>query len=308
MTFIEAVVRDVRGVWSTTLLWTVLPLIPFIVAEQLRPVGARPRWSDYATNILINLSTVVLTVPSGITAARCGGWLRAHLPWSPLAFSFATLRDLPHGGRALAFMAMVLAPLFLHDLWFYWAHRLEHAIPLLWEFHKVHHSDRNMNCSTFARDQFLQVVWRAFFPLFTLALVLDLTPTEAGQCAFYSSLFVVLWTMFYHSSIRVRLPWLDRMLVTPQVHRIHHAAEGDGSSSNFADFFPLFDVLFGTFRRPGRDEFPATGLPDAPAHRSMFTAQVGPLLGMAKKLGFRRLPRGDHRAPAPLGSLPANGR
>ena len=45
-------------------------------------------------------------------------------------------------------------PLLLHDAWFYWAHRIEHRVPLLWEFHKLHHSDELMNASTFARDKF----------------------------------------------------------------------------------------------------------------------------------------------------------
>ncbi len=65
--------------------------------------------------------------------------------------------------------------------------------------------------------------------------------------------------MFYHSAIRVRLSWLDRMLVTPQVHRIHHSVD-EHYNRNFADVLPTLDIVFGTYDRPEREAFPAAGL------------------------------------------------
>ena len=94
---------------------------------------------------------------------------------------------------------MITVPLTLHDTWFYWAHRLEHRVPLLWEFHKIHHSDENMNASTYERDHFLQTAFRGFFSVFTLGLIFDLDLREAGQAAFYSSVVLSVWSMFYHS-------------------------------------------------------------------------------------------------------------
>ena len=178
---------------------------------------------------------------------------------------------------------MIFAPLFIHDCWFYWSHRIEHKVPILWEFHKIHHSDEQMNASTWARDHFLQESWRAFFSVFTLGLIVDLHLAEAGKAALYSTTFLIGMSMFYHSAIRVRLPWLDRVLVTPQVHRIHHSVDSEHYNRNFADGLPIFDIVFGTYYRPGRAEFPATG-PDFPAPRSLLSAQFGPLVAVGLML------------------------
>ena len=91
--------------------------------------------------------------------------------------------------------------------------------------------------------------------------------------------------MFYHSAIRVRLSWLDRMLVTPQVHRIHHSVDAEHYNRNFADVLPTLDIVFGTYDRPEREAFPAAGLgPDFPAPRSLVSAQFGPLVAVGLML------------------------
>lgn len=271
----ELLLRKMLRMSGGTLIWTVLPLVPFMVAEQLRPVGVRPAWRDYLSNLTISLSTSVLMVPFGLAAGLLAQQLRAHLPWAPFELSFDTIARVPVAGPALQVAAMVAVPLFLHDLWFYWAHRLSHAVPFLWEFHKLHHSDAHMNCSTFARDQFIQAIWTAFFPILTLGLLVDLDLRQAGRAALYSNMFFVPWSMFCHSAIRVCLPGLDRLLVTPQVHRLHHSAEPAHQNTNFADVLPLFDRLFGTYRAPRPGEFPATGLGGDPGPGTAWAAQWG---------------------------------
>jgi len=266
------------------LLWGILPLIPFVVVEQIRPVGQAPRFRDYSMNILIGLSTAYLSLPLGILAGLWSSRLREYLPWKPVSFTLDRLGTVPTIGPVLEILAMILVPLLLHDLWFYWVHRLEHRVPLFWMFHRLHHSDECMNTTTWARDHFLQDgLLRAFFPVFTLGLFVDLRLTEAGKSAFYSTVFLILLSMFYHSAIRVRLSWLDHLLVTPQVHRIHHSTDPQHYNRNFADALPIFDILFGTYHRPARDEFPATGLGSVfPAPPSIWSAQFGPLLAAVK--------------------------
>jgi sterol desaturase/sphingolipid hydroxylase (fatty acid hydroxylase superfamily) len=263
------------------LYWLVFPLIPFMIAEQLWPVRGAPQWRDYGLNLLIAFSTVFLSLPLGIAAGLWSAHVRQWLPWKPLSFTFHAVAGIPHVGQGLEILAMIFVPLFLHDAWFYWAHRIEHRVPALWAFHKLHHSDELMNTSTWARDHFLQSSWRAFFATFTLGMIVDLDLAEAGKAALYSTMFLSALSLFYHSAIRVRLPWLDRVLVTPQVHRIHHSTDPQHYNRNFADALPLFDIVFGTYRRPGREEFPATGLGTAsPAPQSIWAAQFGPLLAV----------------------------
>jgi sterol desaturase/sphingolipid hydroxylase (fatty acid hydroxylase superfamily) len=223
-----------------------------------------------------------------------GALARGALHLQPFGFSLHSLGSIPGVGAALEVVAVIAASLFLHDLWFYWAHRLEHAVPFLWEFHKLHHSDERMNATTWARDHFLQVVWRQVFPTFTLGLLMDLDVREAGVAGFYFAVFTSLLSMFYHSGVRLRTPWLDRVLVTPQVHRIHHSVDPTHYNRNFADFLPIFDIVFGTYRQPDRDEFPSTGLGTMyPAPRGIFEAQLRPVAGAAQVLvrAIRAIPR-----------------
>lgn len=286
MTFMQTLLSSMKGMLPDLLLWGFLPLIPFILVEQLRPVGQAPRVRDYGMNILIGLSTAYLSLPLGLLAGLWSGRLRHMLPWNPLSFTFDSIGALPRVGPSLEILAMILVPLILHDLWFYWVHRIEHKIQVFWMFHRIHHSDERMNSATYARDHFLQNgLLRAFFPVFTLGLFVDLDLSQAGKAAFYSTMFLVLLSMFYHSAIRVRIPWLDRILVTPQVHRIHHSTDPEHYNRNFADALPIFDILFGTYHRPSEGEFPATGLgPKFPAPRSIWAAQFGPVWAAVKTL------------------------
>ena len=76
-------------------MWTLVPLIPYIIVEQLRPVGEAPRWQDYGSNILISLSTAYLSLPLGIAAGLWSAQLRELLPWKTLSFTFASLESVP---------------------------------------------------------------------------------------------------------------------------------------------------------------------------------------------------------------------
>ena len=282
--FVHTLVDAARNA-TPGLLFGPLLLVPFFIAEQVWPVERRPGWRDYGLNILISASSVYLALPAGMAAGICSIHLRGLLPWEALAFSFDSIAAVPLAGPALEVLALVFVPLLLHDAWFYWAHRIEHRVPVLWEFHKLHHSDELLNASTFGRDHFLQAVWIGFFPAFSLGLIFDLTVLQTGKAAMYSSLFLVLQSMLYHSALRLRLPWLDCVLVTPQVHRIHHSRDPHHYNCNYADVFPFFDILFGTWRRPGPQEFPSTGLGHGDsAPRSLWQAQVGPIVAAARIL------------------------
>jgi sterol desaturase/sphingolipid hydroxylase (fatty acid hydroxylase superfamily) len=95
----------------------------------------------------------------------------------------------------------------------------------------------------------------------------------------------------------VQLPWLDRVLVTPQVHRIHHSIDPVHHNRNFADALPIFDIVFGTYHRPAKEEFPPTGLGDEyRAPRSIWSAQMGPVLSAAKLL----LPKSGESPEVPI--------
>ena len=152
MGLLQILIRSIKGVFPGFLTWTVFPKIPCITAEQRWPVGAAPSWRNYGANILISLSTAFLSLPLGIAAGLRSSQLRPLLPWKPISFGFHSIGAQSVVWPEVEILVMTFAPLFIHDCWFYWSHRIEHRVPILWEFHKIHHSDELMNTSTWAGD------------------------------------------------------------------------------------------------------------------------------------------------------------
>jgi sterol desaturase/sphingolipid hydroxylase (fatty acid hydroxylase superfamily) len=142
------------------------------------------------------------------------------------------------------------------DFWTYLIHRAQHKIPVLWAMHSLHHSAEALSMVTGARHFWLEdPILSAGFPI--LAIIFKV-PLE----------LVTPITLFYfllgdgmaHLNLRVSLGRYALYIQNPQYHRIHHSAEPQHRDKNFCRLLPLFDVMFGTAWKPGKDEFPATGL------------------------------------------------
>lgn len=175
-------------------------------------------------------------------------------------------RDLSLVGLFARFILFVLAA----DLIKYWMHRAMHRVPLFWRFHRAHHSDRHFNASTNLREQWAGVIYGDLVfvvisaPLFgVLSLPIPLTAAYLA------------YGFFTHSNLRLKLGPLTPVIVGPHYHRIHHSRLPQHVGVNFASFFPLFDMLFGTYHAPASDEFPPTGLAGE-QHRSLWGMQLLP--------------------------------
>ena len=134
----------------------------------------------------------------------------------------------------------------LLDLAFYYWHRLNHEWPALWRFHNVHHCDPDLGVSTSFRFHFGEVA------LSTVFRVVQVTVIGASLPAFavYEVAFQ-LNTLFHHSNVRlpIRLErWLNRILVTPRMHGIHHSQVRDETNSNYSVVLPWWDWLHRTLR------------------------------------------------------------
>ena len=142
-------------------------------------------------------------------------------------------------------LALGLAVLFF-DLWMYAWHRANHRIPLLWRFHRMHHSDPAMDVSTGLRfhpgEMFLSSVARlAVLPILGISL---------WHLAIYEALLLPV-ILFHHSNLQVPR-WLDHgllaVIVTPAMHRVHHSRWQPETDSNYGSIFPWWDMLFRSFR------------------------------------------------------------
>ena len=174
------------------------------------------------------------------------------LNWrSMLDLSFST-----QGSIALSCAAVVISTA-ITDFFQYWAHRLQH-VPLLWPQHTVHHSDPSLDVTTTQRAHFLDHLFLPIATTLPMALLFDLPANQI----IVLSLLPYLWPYFVHANLRIGFGPAWWLLTSPQYHRIHHSVESKHSDRNFALWFPLWDVLFGTAYAPLPDEYPATGVPD----------------------------------------------
>jgi sterol desaturase/sphingolipid hydroxylase (fatty acid hydroxylase superfamily) len=163
--------------------------------------------------------------------------------------------------------------LVMKDLLEYFWHRSQHSIPVLWAMHSLHHSDEAFNVSTGWRHFWFEGVLRiaVVFPI--LGIIFE-TPVAILNTA------AILYTLNHawaHLNIRLSLGRWKLWVMNPQYHRLHHSVEPEHWNRNFADLFPVIDVIFGTASVPRSDEFPATGLVPHERPKSVFDAVIWPL-------------------------------
>ncbi len=135
----------------------------------------------------------------------------------------------------------------LYDVTAYWIHRATHKIPLLWRFHRVHHSDTTMDSSTVFRFHPIELIL-----VFGIGNILTaaLFGTDVFSMALY---YLILYIFFFFEHANLNYPkWLNSTLglffVMPDHHRVHHQQDQFYTDSNFADIFIIWDRLFGTFK------------------------------------------------------------
>jgi sterol desaturase/sphingolipid hydroxylase (fatty acid hydroxylase superfamily) len=132
----------------------------------------------------------------------------------------------------------------LLDLSFYYWHLVNHNIPFLWRFHNVHHIDPDLDVSTGFRFHFGEVLLSI---LFRVAQV-SLSGVAFVTFAAYELIFQAN-TLFHHSNLRLPIRqerWLNKVLVTPRMHGIHHSQVRRETNSNYGVVFPWWDRLHKT--------------------------------------------------------------
>jgi sterol desaturase/sphingolipid hydroxylase (fatty acid hydroxylase superfamily) len=220
----------------------------FSLVERLRPAerGQPLRAAVFNVENLLIYQLISLLLAPLLTALVVGRLRAAH----PGAFELVRIDGFLDG----AWKTVVF--LFAYDFFYYWFHRLQHEWGFLWAQHKFHHSEESLNATTTNRHHWLEDLLRVFFIALPMSIAFDLKPAGAGLVTF----IIGLWPVFIHANLRLPLGPLSRLVAGPQVHRIHHSLEARHLDRNYAAFFPLWDVLFGTYYHPGRDEYPRTGL------------------------------------------------
>lgn len=154
----------------------------------------------------------------------------------------------------------------------YLFHRAQHAWPPLWAMHSLHHSETALNVTTTLRHFWIEAALKTVFLYPLVALLLKASPIVLT--VYFAAGY---WNFVAHMNSRVSFGPFWAVLNSPRYHRIHHAVDAAYMNRNFAGLFPVFDLLFGTCRRPRPDEQPPVGLPEGEMPAGLFEAVIWPL-------------------------------
>jgi sterol desaturase/sphingolipid hydroxylase (fatty acid hydroxylase superfamily) len=192
----------------------------------------------------------------------------------------------------------VAAGFLLMDYAYWWWHWANHMVPLFWRFHNVHHTDLDMDVSTASRFHFGEMVFSVGF--LSLAVVIF----GVGPITLLT-FFIVFEaaTLFHHSNWRLPI-WLERILnrviVTPRMHGIHHSIVERETNSNWGTIFSWWDKFHRTLRRDIPQDAITIGVP---AYRDESELSFGRLwlLPFQRQRDYWRLPTGvrPDRSPRP---------
>jgi sterol desaturase/sphingolipid hydroxylase (fatty acid hydroxylase superfamily) len=202
-----------------------------------------------------------LTPRRALTTSKAGRWftnlaiivlnpISVRLVFPVLPVGMALLAADRHWGllniMALPYWLNVVIAVIILDLLIYLQHVLHHAIPILWRLHMVHHADLDFDVTTGMRFHPIEIVLSMAIKLMTVAA---LGPPALAVLIFEVALNAT--SMFNHSNIRIPEK-LDRVLrlvmVTPDMHRVHHSVIIRETNSNYGFNLPWWDRLFGTYK------------------------------------------------------------
>jgi sterol desaturase/sphingolipid hydroxylase (fatty acid hydroxylase superfamily) len=140
----------------------------------------------------------------------------------------------------------VIVAILVLDLIVYLQHLMFHAVPLIWRMHMMHHADLDFDVTTGLRFHPLEII---------ISMVIKMTAIAAlGPSVFAVILFEIILNgtaMFNHGNLKLPLSvdkYLRLLVVTPDMHRVHHSVTIRETNSNFGFNFPWWDRLFGTYR------------------------------------------------------------
>ena len=213
------------GIFLVLALWEVL------APRRTLSIGRAPRWPSNLGVLVVDALLVRLLIPAAavgmaVVAAQRGWGLLNITPWP------AWLEAI------VGFLAL--------DLAIYGQHVVFHKVPALWRLHRMHHADLDIDVSTGLRFHPIEIVLSMLIKIAVAILI--------GVPALVVVIFEVILnatSMFNHSNAVMPL-WIDRIVrlvvVTPDMHRVHHSIKRHETDSNFGFNLPWWDRLFGTYR------------------------------------------------------------
>jgi len=212
-------------------IFIVLAIFETIVPRRTLHYPKSRRWMTNLSIGVINTALARLLLPFAGAAAAI--WADDH--------DFGLLNNVSFPG-----WLELIVFLLVFDLTIYSQHRLFHAVKPLWRLHRMHHTDPDYDVTTGNRFHPVSILLSG---LIKTAAILLMGPAVVAVVA--AEILLNLTSMFNHSNIRIPEQldrWLRLIMVTPDMHRVHHSVDNDEHNHNFGFNFPWWDRLLGTYQ------------------------------------------------------------
>jgi sterol desaturase/sphingolipid hydroxylase (fatty acid hydroxylase superfamily) len=215
-------------VGSMLILWIIEGAIPLLTMRY-----KKTKWRHAAVNLTFTVIHLVIHTGFGILIVKLADW------------ATASQFGLVHWLQTGTLLTIIISALAL-DLFGGWmSHMIEHKVPLFWRMHIIHHADNNVDVTTGLRHHPLESIWRGIF--FLIAIVICGAPVYAVMI--YQTVLTI-FVAFTHANIALPA-WLDKglsyILVSPNMHKVHHHWKQPFTDSNYGAVFAIWDRLFGTY-------------------------------------------------------------
>lgn len=199
------------------------------------------KWKHAIPNLFFTLTTVIINFGLAFLLLNTADWVKLN--------DFGVINWLPDMSL---WLYALLGVLLLDFVGAYLAHYVEHKVKPLWMIHLVHHTDHKVDTTTANRHHPLESVIRFVFTLFGVFII----GTPIALVFLYQSLSLIA-TQFSHANIKLpkKVDYaLSYILVSPDMHKVHHHNVLPYTDSNYGNIFSIWDRLFGTFMKLDREK------------------------------------------------------
>lgn len=198
------------------------------------------KWKHAWPNIFFTLTTIIINFTLAFLLLKSSDWVNAN--------NFGIINWLP---EMSLWMYVLLGVLLLDFIGAYLPHLVEHKVNLLWMVHLVHHTDHNVDTTTANRHHPIESLIRYVFTLAGVFII----GAPIGIVMLYQSMSLIA-TQFTHANIRLPKQLdnaLSYVLVSPDMHKIHHHYVLPYTDSNYGNIFSIWDRIFGTYMKMERE-------------------------------------------------------
>ncbi|OSO82691.1 sterol desaturase family protein [Burkholderia pseudomallei] len=249
-----------------TYLDTIFICLLIVAALEIALAPRRFRWKMTAWNYVFIVTTMTVEVGVRWATVASVGWAVTRVG-GPV-FDLTRANHISLWTQAYAAVSYLL----VFDFFFYWHHRISHKYPVFWETHKLHHAQENLNGSSAFVNHWTDSLLRIVTVYLPMGVLFKFEPVTLSWFIFATTFHVI----FTHVDFNVPLGPLTPVINGPQLHRIHHTNQPERIDKNFAFYFPIWDVIFGTYLRPEKGHHEPTGLTSGETIHGLFAAHGHP--------------------------------